>query len=855
MKRAFLYLFVLAGLIIPCHLHASDIALIGNIPTDSLIDSIALSPDTDTAFGIDKEKKCLYIIDVNSHLVTKRVSLGRRPVGIAVNPSNNLAYITLKSNGFYNKKGSLCMVDSGGSVLNTYSIHGSPHGIAVNPVNNTVIIALEKEKKLLVFSADTMQPLQEIRLPFKPRLVALDEDSNRAVVTAGQGHWSWWQHIIMVVDLNTGTVTNTIKFRRGIKGIAVDTGKDIAVSTGLKEINLFDINTGSILSTVKDGDNIFSRLKLKGCSGNPKPDDKDFEDDDEIDADIGRFLDRYLPEIDEAIVEDLKGAGAGLSAFQADHTYGLDINQSTHIAVISGEESLLLLDMNTNTLNEYPLDDIKHLRAVAVDRYRNISLVSYLKHKHHRKQDAGVLEIQLPNPVPEITGLTPSFATAGDPDTALRVSGERFITSSSVLFGLYTLNPLFADNNTLDTTVPSALISKAGIYPVTVTNPIPSGGTSNSSGFTVNNPVPLISTIDPSQAMAGTQGLIVNVFGTGFADDTTVFIKGIERSYTPVSRTKLTVSLTPADLQTGGYIEIKASNPAPGGGNSNKAIFTIKPSLEITITSPANEETINKAKTIVKGTIKSETKDVGIKVDGILAEIKGNEWIANNIPLTIGANTIAATATDSQGNTDTKTITINTNDITQKVELSANITSGIAPLTTYFSASTSFIPVSYQMDYEGDEVVDYTGTIFENISHIYTSEGIFYPTITVTDNQGNTYSDTIAITVMNKAEIDTLLREKWEGMKTALANQNIAQALNYHLDEARQLYSDIYTAFFDQLPQHAQEMQDIQLVYAKNNTAKYRLRENELYGGSMETISYYIYFVIDKDGLWKIYRY
>jgi len=159
------------------------------------------------------------------------------------------------------------------------------------------------------------------------------------------------------------------------------------------------------------------------------------------------------------------------------------------------------------------------------------------------------------------------------------------------------------------------------------------------------------------------------------------------------------------------------------------------------------------------------------------------------------------------------------------------------------------------MDFEGDGIVDYTGTSFENISFTYNSEGIFYPTLTVTDNQGITYSDTIAITVLSKTEIDALLKGKWDGMRTALANQNIVQALNYHLDETKQIYSDIYTAFFDQLPQHAQEMQDIQLIYAKNNTAKYRLRENELYGGTIETITYYIYFVVDKDGLWKIYRY
>lgn len=331
-------------------------------------------------------------------------------------------------------------VDSNGTVLNTYSIQGSPHGIAVNPVNNTAAIALEKDKKLLVLSADTMQALREIRLPFKPRLVALDTDSNRAVVTAGKGAFSWWQHIIMIVDLNTGALTNTIKLKRGIKGIAVDTGKDIAVTTGLKEINLFDIDTGIVLSNIREGDNILSRLKLKGVSDDLKEDDRNFEDDDDIDTDIGRFLDIFRNEIDDATEKDLKETSGGLPTFQTDHTYGLDINQSTHIAVISGDESLLLLDMNTNTLNEYPLDDIQHLRAVAVDKYRNISLVSYLKQKNHKRRDTGVLEIQLPNPVPEITGLAPSFATYGDPDTTLRVDGDKFMSQSKVQFGLYSLD-------------------------------------------------------------------------------------------------------------------------------------------------------------------------------------------------------------------------------------------------------------------------------------------------------------------------------------------------------------------------------------------------------------------------------
>lgn len=391
------------------------------------------------------------------------------------------------------------------------------------------------------------------------------------------------------------------------------------------------------------------------------------------------------------------------------------------------------------------------------------------------------------------------------------------------------------------------LFSKAGIFGVTVTNPVPSGGISNSFAFTVNNPVPSISTIDPSQAMAGTPGLDVNVFGTGFTGDTTLFINGIARAYTPVSATKLQVTLTAEDLKTSGQIEIKAYNSSPGGGNSNKAIFTIKPSLEITITSPVNEETINKAKTIIKGTIKSETKDVGIKVNGILAEIKGNEWITNNIPLTIGANTITAIATDSHGNTDTKTITINTNDITQQVELSANITSGIPPLTVYFSVSTLFTPVSYQMDFEGDGIVDYTDTTLENISHIYTSEGIFYPIITVTDNQGNTYSDTIAITVMNKTEIDTLLRGKWEGMKDKLKNQDTEGALGYFIERSKERYRQVFEALKDQIPVIIETFIEFNIIVVYENAAEYEIVANE--NGVL--YSYPGMLVKDENGIWK----
>jgi len=119
-------------------------------------------------------------------------------------------------------------------------------------------------------------------------------------------------------------------------------------------------------------------------------------------------------------------------------------------------------------------------------------------------------------------------------------------------------------------------------------------------------------------------------------------------------------------------------------------------------------ETINKAKTIVKGTYKSDTKDIGITVNGVIAEIYGSEWVVNDISLSTGTNTIEATATDSDGNTAITSITVNTTETTEYVTLSANITSGISPLTTTFSVSTSGItPESYKFDFDGDGKTDY----------------------------------------------------------------------------------------------------------------------------------------------------
>jgi hypothetical protein len=99
------------------------------------------------------------------------------------------------------------------------------------------------------------------------------------------------------------------------------------------------------------------------------------------------------------------------------------------------------------------------------------------------------------------------------------------------------------------------------------------------------------------------------------------------------------------------------------------------------------------------------------------------------------------------------------------------------------------------------------------------------------------------------------LRSKWEGMKIGLFNKDIATALGYFIDSSKEVYQQAFNLIIDELPQITSNMQDIEMVFLFNNTAKYRINRLHTIDGIPQTITYYIYFVKDLDGVWRIDRF
>ncbi|RJQ22793.1 MAG: fibronectin type III domain-containing protein [Nitrospiraceae bacterium] len=283
----------------------------------------------------------------------------------------------------------------------------------------------------------------------------------------------------------------------------------------------------------------------------------------------------------------------------------------------------------------------------------------------------------------------------------------------------------------------------------------------------------------------------------------------------------------------------------------NDVNFTTPP-VTLTIISPVNGSTINRPDVLVRGTVTNITgNETGVVANGIVATDLGNQFALNHVPLNEGSNTIIVTATDTAGNTASTAITVSAVTTTPYVRLDANIESGIPSLTTYFSVSTS-IPnavSTYQMDYEGDAVIDYSGASFDNISFTYNIEGVYYPTITVTDDKGTSYSDTIAIVVLNTTELYALLSAKWEGVMDRLSIRDTTTALTYISSDTRASYQEMFNALVDQLPSIVATQTEFNIISVKNNIAEYKLITNE--NGTI--YSYEVIFVRDDNsGIWLI---
>ncbi len=185
------------------------------------------------------------------------------------------------------------------------------------------------------------------------------------------------------------------------------------------------------------------------------------------------------------------------------------------------------------------------------------------------------LTFTLNNPVPAITSLSNTSATAGSGGFPLTVNGSNFVNGSTVQWNGSARTTTFVSGTQLTAIIPPTDLAVAGTATVTVVNAPPGGGTSNGLTFTINNPAPAITSLSPNAATAGGAAFTLTINGNGFVSTSSVWWNGAARATTFVSATQLTAQIPASDIATAGTANVVVMNPAPGGGSSSAASFTI----------------------------------------------------------------------------------------------------------------------------------------------------------------------------------------------------------------------------------------------------------------------------------------
>ncbi|MBI4822825.1 MAG: IPT/TIG domain-containing protein, partial [Nitrospirae bacterium] len=547
----------------PAATEAGETLPYGTIAVLSNATAIDISTGSDIAYSISKTGRTLSLLDVNNLSLLKEIKLEGVPVGLAINPEDNHAFVTVRGTG---KKGYLYVVAPDGTLKNVFQIGEDPQEVSINPVTHTVVIALGKSKKLTFLSLTDFSIKGEISLSSRPRLLALDSDSGRLVVIGGEAQGEGKQSHISIIDLSTGDVLNETTTDRDIEDIAISSQEDLAFMVSNQKAYLLDINRGAVDELEK----IKNSMPLSGSAFNPLLKSAIITSMNELmllDINTNTISTYGLPGEPyplRPITVDPYSNRALIAGDGVVYIIGLP-NPVPYITNLipkssrAGEGLQLKVEggnFTTSSRVRFNLSEVITKFKDNENLYADIpvSLLSepgtVLVTVTNQPPEGGTSEpypFEIKYPIPVISELEPSSISARSPDFTLKVKGAKFIQGDIVNFNGEDLNTTYISSTELSAVVPSSLIMTKGVYLVTVLTP--DRVNSNYLSFTVTDPYPVITDFTPKEGYPGT---VVTIYGDNFANLPTgvYFTPGVQASIPSLTQMEIK-ALVPSGASTG----------------------------------------------------------------------------------------------------------------------------------------------------------------------------------------------------------------------------------------------------------------------------------------------------------------
>lgn len=192
------------------------------------------------------------------------------------------------------------------------------------------------------------------------------------------------------------------------------------------------------------------------------------------------------------------------------------------------------------------------------------------------RNDAFLLRIGELNPLPSLTSLNPISIAAGNFGFTLTVTGSSFIPGAIIRWNGDDRPTTFLSPTQLRAEISGGDIQTPGVAQITVVNPPPGGGVSNSLEFFIGSATaPAIAQISPTSAAIGDPGVTLGLTGSNFLPSSVVRWNGADRPTTFINGSRLSAAIPASDLTTSGPVQVLVFNPPPAGGASNTVVFNI----------------------------------------------------------------------------------------------------------------------------------------------------------------------------------------------------------------------------------------------------------------------------------------
>ena len=174
--------------------------------------------------------------------------------------------------------------------------------------------------------------------------------------------------------------------------------------------------------------------------------------------------------------------------------------------------------------------------------------------------------------IPILRSISPTSVPAGSSQT-VTLTGNNFFSDSQVLFNGNNRPTTFLSGTQLSVQLTGADLANPGPQALTVSNSEDGGWVSGMANLTVLATAPILTSISPASAVAGSGPITLTATGSNFTTTSMVQVNGANRSTSFVSSTQLTATLTAGDLANAGSLSITVTTAS--SGTSAPLTFTV----------------------------------------------------------------------------------------------------------------------------------------------------------------------------------------------------------------------------------------------------------------------------------------